>query len=239
MKLKRKNMFFHFVIIFCVICSSIDVKAQEKQVSKSLVKLTSTEQIPEEILTSISTEQLIKVFLNTRYPRYVFFYIDDVSYALKKAYNDFNGLRELLRRSDAAGSLIKIYQGMDPGGYNVNCEPFKKGEYSFTFIFIELLFVYENIHYMLTESETKTLLTELLRKNELKALHSELYSMVDIKFNTYAIAKLLESKGKYNGIYEALSQTMSTNEFLKSGKVLNKEVLSVVIQKAKEFLNAN
>jgi len=128
---------------------------------------------------------------------------------------------------------------MTPNAYENNWEPVKKGQFAFTFVFVEILISQESILNSFTESEAKTVLAELLKKNELKAHHPELYSMFDIQFNSYSMAKLLYSKGKGNGISQALLQTPAMDEFLKSGRLKNKEVLSVLFQKAKEFLNAN
>ncbi|MBI5730100.1 MAG: hypothetical protein HY963_03090 [Ignavibacteriales bacterium] len=239
MDLKKVKTLLFLIILFFVSYGDFNIKAQETQVKKSLDKVMLAEQIPEKELTFMTTEQLIQKYLNSRYSRYIFLYPDDVNYAFKKAYNDFNGLRELLKRNNAVKSLIEIYQSMDPGGYDVNWEPAKKGNFSFLFVYIEILLAHDNILNNLAESETKTVLKELLKKNKLKTLHPELYSLFDIQFNAYSIAKLLESKGKNNGVSQSLKQTQGMNDFLNSGRLQNKEVLSIVFQKAKEFLNAN
>jgi len=89
----------------------------------------------------------------------------------------------------------------------------------------------------ITRSETKVLLSELLKKNEYKILHPEKYSVIGVQYNVYFIAKLLESKGKNTGISQTLSQTPEVNYLLKTGSLQNDEVISFVIQKAREFLS--
>lgn len=239
MNLKKKKWFLYLIILFCVVCRGFNVNAQQTQDVKPLDKVKLAEQIPETELGSIPTEQLIHKYLNSRYSRYIFLYPDDVNYALKKAYNDYNGLRELLKRNDTVKSLLEIYQRMNPGAYEEGWEPVRKGQFSFSFVFVEILLSQESILNSFTGSETKAVLTELLKKNELKAHHHDLYSMFDIQFNSYSMAKLLYSKGKGNGISQALSQITGMNDFLNSGRLRNNELLSVVFQKAKEFLNNN
>jgi hypothetical protein len=233
----RVKPFFYLSILFCVICSSIYINAQEIWNGKSIHEVVMKKQIPEAALSDMATEELIQEYLNSLYPRYLFLYPDDTHYAFEKACNDFNGLRELLKRQDAGKKLIELYQSMDPGAYDVKWDPVKKGEYSFYFIFVEVLLSQESILDNFTKSETKTVLNELLKKNELKSLHPGLYSTLDIKYNTYSMAKLLDSKGKDNGFSQRLSRVPGISYLLNNGILVNNEIPPVIIQNAKEFVN--
>lgn len=239
MKTKRGKSFFYLSILFYAICYSFNINAQIIQDERIWESINAVEQIPENSLTKMPTEQLIQKYLNSRYSYYIFMYPQDINYAFEKAYKDFNGLRELLNRPDAAKRLIEIYQRMDPSAFQENWTLVNKGQFAFNFVFVEILLAQGRILNSFTESGTKTVLAQLLKKNELKVVRPEMYSTFDIRFNAYSIAKLLESKGKNNGIFEALSKTPGMNDFLNRGILLNKEVLPTVIQKAKEFLNAN
>ena len=235
MKTKKRKSFLCMIMLFCVI-SSVSVNAQETKVRKTWKEINLAEQIPEASLSTMPTEELIKAYLNSRFPRYLIWH-NDIETAFRYAYNDFNGLRELLKREDAAQKLIEFYQKMDTGAYDLNWEPVKKGAFTFSFVFIEVLLAHESILNKLTKSEAKTLLAELLKKHELKTLHPQMYSMYNVQFNAYSLARLLESKGKDSGVFQTLSQTPGIVHLLKAGRLQDKDALSVVIQKAKEFLN--
>jgi len=235
MKTTKKNTFFCLLILCCVF-NSFSINAQETEMGKRWKEVNLAEQIPEATLTTMPTEELIKAYLNSRFTDYIFWY-NDIETAFRRAYNDFNGLRELLKREDAAQKLIEFYQKMEPGAYELDWEPVKKGAFTFSFVFVEALLAHESILDKLTKSEAKTLLAELLKKNELKTLHPQMYSMYNVQFSAYSIARLLTSKGKDNGISQTLSQTPGMSHLLKTGSLPNKDALSIVIQKAKEFLN--
>lgn len=69
MKTKKKKSFFYLIVIFYVI-SSVSVIAQETKGEKSLDEIKLAEQIPVTALASMSTEELIQSYLNSRYPGY-------------------------------------------------------------------------------------------------------------------------------------------------------------------------
>lgn len=235
--LERVNNYFIYVsvvIVFTFI--SFNIQAQEAQDNKLSDRVNSAAQIPETELTNIPTEKLIQEYLKSRYPGYLFLY-DDIHKSFEKECKDFNGLRELLNRQDAANKLIEYYQRMDPTNYDLKWGLAKQGSFSFSFLFVEILFSQESILNKLTKSETKTLLAELLRKNKLKILHPEIFSNFGVQCNTYTIAKILQSKGNDNGVFQRLSQTPGISILLENGELINAEVHSIVLQKAQEFLN--
>ena len=65
-------------------------------------------QIPEEALSSLSTEDLTDLCL--RYPMLWDFYaFNNTNDGLDKLFRDFNGIRELYKRKDVSGSLTRRY----------------------------------------------------------------------------------------------------------------------------------
>ena len=236
MNSKKKIWCFWATLVLSVMLGKSNIYPQVLQ-KKIVDRVILAEQIPESDFASITTEQLIQKYLKTRYSRYIFLYPHNVNYAFEKAYKDFNGLRELLKRTDIVKSLIDVYQRMDPGAFKENWTPAEKGGYSFNFVFIEILLSQDSILERFSKTETRTILNELIKKQEQKVKHLELYSMFDIQFNAFSIAKLLDSKGKENGISQSLLQVSGMNDFLDYGKLKSNEVLPMVMQKAKEFLN--
>jgi len=65
-------------------------------------------QIPDRVLTSLSTEELTAICLN--YPLlYDVFAFDNLNIGLDKLFSDFNGIRELNARTGATEELLKQY----------------------------------------------------------------------------------------------------------------------------------
>jgi len=65
-------------------------------------------QIPEEILHSLSTEELLELCL--RYPFLInIFAFNNLNHGLDRLFIEFNGIRELFRRDDVATHLIQRY----------------------------------------------------------------------------------------------------------------------------------
>ena len=68
-------------------------------------------QIPEKILSSLSTEDLTEICLLYPLLKNVFAFTS-VSMGADKLYNDFNGIRELFRRKEVSKELIKHYNNL-------------------------------------------------------------------------------------------------------------------------------
>ena len=69
----------------------------------------NTCQIPEEILTSLSTEDLTKICL--QYPFLLDFYLyNSYELGLDALFRQFNGIRELFTREDVSNALLKEYR---------------------------------------------------------------------------------------------------------------------------------
>ena len=72
-------------------------------------EMVSACQIPEEVLSSLSTEDLTELCL--RYPLYTdFLNLENISDGLDRLFSDFNGIRELYRREDVWSSLNRRYK---------------------------------------------------------------------------------------------------------------------------------
>lgn len=234
----KKCLFYSVILFYVFICSFFDLQAQVTDNEKTLDKVNIAAQIPEENLANMPTEELIQAYLKSRYPWYILIY-DGLHKSFKKSYNNFNGLRELLNRQDAAKKIFEFYKKMDTEAYDPNWPQTKQGTFSFSFVFIEILLSQENILSKLTQSDTKIVLAELIKKNELRAIHPEIFSNYGIECNTYAIAKLLISKGNDDNISQTLLQTPNVKFLLETGKLINANVHSIVIKNAKEYLDKN
>lgn len=236
-----KKIFIYVLIIIAWICNGITANPNKKTPGAdnwmTANQLNQASQLSEAEIKSMSTEELINVYLDSRFTSLILAY-DNPQEGFNRARNDFNGLRELLNRADAAKTLIDYYRKMDPGVYNLHWEPAKIGRFTFYFIFIEVLLVQEEILTQLSSTDVKILLFELLKKNESKVKHQEQHSIVGLAFNAYSIAKLIQSKGKHDSLMRKFLDEPDILYLLNNGRLRNEKVLSTIIQKAQIFLQS-
>ncbi len=241
----KKSLFCILTITLwgSIMTNAISHEKNDEQKSKIKNKMTweearQVDQIPEVTLINMSTEKLIRAYLDSRFTGLILAY-NNPQDGFDRIYNDFNGVRELLSRKDTAKKLIVYYQNMDPGAYASNWEPAKIGKFTFTFIFIEVLLAQEEVLAQLTHSEVKMLLSELLKKHELKMIHREKHSIIGLAFNAFTIARLMKSKGTQDGFFQKFLEEPGIVYLLKNGRLKNDDVLSALIQKSQEFLQSH
>jgi hypothetical protein len=159
MKRKSNNIVFLFLLFFIACCSKeneeivcyielcpdaydypIKPGMPEWEQLQSSDEMDSVLQIPENILSIISTEGLIETVLN--YPGFGNLYFsEDYQFAFEILTENFNGFRELLHRNDAAKKLMDRYLIMYPGCKNNNWPSINEpgSNISFSFSYIEIL----------------------------------------------------------------------------------------------------
>jgi hypothetical protein len=153
-------------------------------------------QIPDEVLTSLSTEDLTDICLN--YPLWMdvfrFNYKDD---GLNKFFSDFNGIRELYERKEAAGELLKRYDKQ------LCWLDWNKGEFSTTYsvAFLERLFTRLHLQSEEDKEILKKILQSLVAGYEIQRnIYDEDYAyhfyMIEFQDNFYSRAHIIHKMGK-------------------------------------------
>lgn len=189
-------------------------------------------QIPEDKIKSMPTERLIQAYIDNPFCSLMFAY-NTIQDGFSRVYNEFNGLRELMKRKDAAVQLYDFYKSMQVDGYDENWEPSKKGKFTFKFIYIETLFSQPEIIHQLNENGAKLLIVELIKKYELKVEHLNEHSVVGLTHCAYAMAHILNSNQKLAPKGLALDQDMQS--FLETGRLYNNNTLDQILQKSRSF----
>ena len=204
----------------------------------TLVAEEVSTQIPEEKLGTMSTDQLIEEYMISlvRGNWFAYDYMDE---AFEQATRDFNGLRELLKRDDAAQKLIEFYQKMDPSAYSESWDLSSRGAYVFSFIYLEALLAQDSMRNRMTNSQIDVVLAELLNKYRFKHLHNNMYSLYSRQFNVYALARFLELKQESDESIHTVLQMTDTQVLLKTGRLHNINTLTIVINTAQDYLKKN
>lgn len=234
------KIFFVLAQVVIIINSSIADEYQYppvKRGSSEWKSLTPEEkhqicQIPNEILIKMTTDQLIKAYLDYPFIAIIAAY-SNWQDGFDRVHRDFNGLREILKRKDASQKIIQYYKNMNPEEYNKEWPLFEKGKFAVNFAYIELLLAQEIILKQMTPSEIKDYLMEGIIKYDLKKKNMDIHGLIGLEFVAFPIARLLHlSKSE---ITERLLLIPGIEYFLNTAQTTNDEILHNIIQLAKSY----
>jgi len=241
MEYKMKYISIAIILILqCAILGAQDTGKYEYPLNPSMPewKNLSTEvknkmlQIPEDKLKSMPTEQLIQAYIDNPFCSLMFAF-NSFQEGFKRVYNEFNGLRELLQRNDSAMKIVDFYKNMQVDAYDANWKTKKKGQFTFNFIYIEMLLSQPEIIRQLRPDEARILVKELIEKYNQKVEHVSEHSILGISYCVYAIGHTLQKNERLT------TQGVSVNEniisFLANGQFSQGEILDEIMQKAKAF----
>lgn len=202
-----------------------------KEYSKRLEQLN----IPNDILTRISTKQLVKTCLN--YPQIeLIFTRNDLITGMSYVSTLFNGFVELSKRKDAGIELMRVYQRFEPFEYQ-KMEKSARIQHKKDFIVIELLLsspvVLNNMH-----KETRIeLLRESYQMYEKKANHWDKFYPEQISPNLLIMAHILEIDKP--GIENRTEIKNEMDTFLKTGLTNSPALITILTSEVDAYLNNN
>ena len=153
-------------------------------------------QIPEEVLLSISTDDLMKLCLN--YPLlYDVFAFNNTNEGLDKLFSDFNGIREFYKREDAFEKLLGHYKTKmnNLSLLKSNDTDMEKGLFIIYISALEVLMSYES---NIGEKASKELLRNLVIGYEEKSKYTDFFKGFGFRTNLYSRAKLILQMDKRN-----------------------------------------
>ncbi len=184
-------------------------------------------QIPNKLLTSMSTDNLIKTCIN--FPLFgEFTAYNSLQNGIRRLINKFNGLQELYIRGDAPVFLVSTYERIDTvtmviNDYNID----REYKYLRLYYFEYLIAQDENINKM-DESERIHLL-RLARK----IINYKIDSIIGISFfdlypTLFIMAKILD-KCNYEEFENEKKNNSEIDIFLKTGVFMSFKTLSSII----------
>lgn len=145
---------------------------------KTNEEMTTICQIPEDILTSLTTEDLIRTCMAYPLLPDIFLY-DNLKEGFETKLSSFNGFQELLKRKDLNSALLKIYTEMQPD--LTTTQDFRDNNNTFKFIYIDLLLTQPLVISQLSETQKKEILINALNKYLTKKEIPEVYSVFNLK----------------------------------------------------------
>ena len=172
--------------VYCTIFGQITLETWNFPIRPGMVewqKLRSHQemvevcQIPNDVLNSLSTEDLVKICLE--YP--LFFTMggfNNLQQGFEQVSTEFNGFQELMKRSASASELLKIYQTTEPSLVDNLNTPLSRGLHKQKLFFIEFTLSQKALIDKLDNTEIKLLISEALDKLSEKNKY---------KFSTYSL----------------------------------------------------
>lgn len=203
------------IFLFCFVCSGLmpqDIKWDYavKPGSKEWQQLTTQEkkvhacQIPEELLSKISTQNLMELCLN--YPLFLNVTVfSTFSSGFNRFVSDFNGINELFRRNKSAELLKEEFVKMSVKNLDSNLTILQQGKYVYDLMFIELILSQDEILRQLSKEELKLLLINSVQKYYDKKDLLNIYGEMSLKTIGLLISSIilqLDSSGQLFSIQE-------------------------------------
>ncbi len=156
-------------------------------------------QIPNEVLSNLTTDQLVEICL--RYPLLLdILAFNNILDGFIKYENDFNGFKELISRKDVAIELLQKYKKMNPLDFKENWESYEMGDLAMKISMTELFLSHNQVLSKLSSEDKKSLLREFQLKKDQKNSKRELYTELCIQTIYLSIVKVMESENIDLGI---------------------------------------
>ncbi len=203
---KSKHFKLLIVAVLLITCNSLFAQDSEaiwdfpvkpgtaewKSLKNSYEKINAC-QIPDDVIPALSTEQLIEVCF--RYPLLLdIMAFNNILTGFDKYSRNFNGFRELIKRSDAALVLIQKYKEENPLAIDKEWSSYEMCNYAIRISMMELFLCNKQMLSKLDHIERKDLMNEYRLKKSQKNNRIELYQHKGFQTIYLAIVKLLESE---------------------------------------------
>jgi hypothetical protein len=192
-------------------------------------------QIPEDLLSTLSTEDLTDLCL--RYPPLWNFYaFENTNAGLDKLFSDFNGIRELFKRKDAASNLSRRYMEKIqtfPILMNSSNSDLEKGLFNISVSVLEGLLSRIEQQNNEDKDSQKEVLKALVAGYEEKLKYADNFNGFGFRTNFYARAHIiskmesafverLPQKNKNAALYSGMVDEQTVNEINKLSYQLTK-----------------
>ena len=191
-------------------------------------------QIPQDVLSKMATPALLQTCLN--FPASAVLLIHNTP---QQGFDDwkqhFNGIEELLKRSDAKEVLLKAYSIYDTKTHTLLKTAIEKGHYTFILTMLESILVQDEITSSLNTIQQKALLKICLQKYQ-DMETDEVYGFNSITSTGRIITKLSGTLG--DDKLKAQIDIPIVGEFIKTGFLTDRQTLLDIISSAQK-INTN
>jgi hypothetical protein len=191
-------------------------------------------QIPDEILTKMSTSSLVVACMN--FPAFGHFSAyKNIQTGFEILSTKFNGLTELLKRNDAERCIIDIYKTAGEKGFvglNLNLD---ERYWTIKFSWTELLLSQNILIESLDTKSKENLLKLAVEKFGIKQSSGK-YSKYDLLSTAFLMARVLHSCN-YDEFESEYAQMNVLNNFVNTSEMLDVQILDKIFKLTQDYLS--
>jgi hypothetical protein len=219
---------FLTILIFCFFASIYDARSQsvttpyvypvkpgteEWKALKTQKEKLRVCQVPEDILRNMTPDALVETCLS--YPMFDVAIIahDGRQEGFDALVQDFNGIRELLRRKDVGSSLLSRYRDFDPLAYDTSWTPVKRGYFKLSLNRLEILLSQDTILSNMDAPTRKEILSLTVEKFKAKQQHPDFYKGNALINSAFLAGRIMAHDG-HEKFVGTNSDTIDLNDFL-------------------------
>jgi hypothetical protein len=192
-------------------------------------------QIPDELLSNLTTHALVGTCLNFPAFGYINAY-DNIQTGYMVLSSKFNGLTELSKRKDSWKSLNEFYQIAGVKGFDTEQINLDQQFWSIKLTWIELLMAQYYVIESMEKNNKTSLLSVAQEKLKMKQVNVDFGN--SILSTTFLIGRVLHTLNLPDFESE-YTQNVALRDFLVTSKLTDKTVIDKLIEFNQKYLNAN
>jgi hypothetical protein len=200
---------------------------------ESVEKRLAVLQIPDLVLSKISTEGLLETCLAFPYLTDILF-CDDYQKGFEALSAEFNGFQELLRRRDITKALLKKYETLNSSFTNVRLkENIEQGRFSFRHFALEFMLTQDIVLKNLNSEQKKQLFLLTSECKKTKNRFPDLFSDLNALPIKLLYAKIIMSDPEF--IFENAEQKQVLSDFIKAPVHIDQRIIDNI----ENYINTN
>jgi hypothetical protein len=197
----------------------------------------SSTQIPDSILTLISTEGLIQSWMTFPF-NFEIRLGNSIQTSVEFFIENYSGLRELVTRTDALDKLLSRYQHMNPHCVNSFLSDVERGSFVFSFNYLEFILGQKILLNKTGLIKKKELVGECLKKYDIEAGYPEAFGKLGLEACLFVCARVMVHSG-----YQPFEKLINTNIefFIQHGRFpiptqIYTEEMKIIRNSARKFI---
>lgn len=191
--------------------------------------------VPQDVLRKMSTKALVETCL--AYPEFrLVMTRNDLQQGYTYVRSIFNGFIELESRVDAGQELLKVYQQLNPDDIIRYETLLAKGQFSFRFIYLELLLAQKTILDNASVSDKKVLIQQCISNYQKKERLPQENHLFELSTPVWVASRVLDSANNTK-LAAKREADIVYRRFVDLAFCTNKSILDEIINLSKQYAN--